>query len=103
MDAAAQQGRPDLHIAMLEHLRVAGQFSRLLERARAKQAALAGRDTAPPAGPAAAAVLDWYFAGRLGEPLPRSVADWARAHGWASEKVFTQAVWRDYLFAEVSR
>jgi hypothetical protein len=102
LDAAAQQGGPELHAAMLEHLRLTGQFSKLLERARAK-AELAGRDAAPPAGPTSAAVLDWYFARRLGEPLPRSIAAWAREQGWASEKVFTQAVWRDYLFAEASR
>ena len=47
LDAAAQQGGPDLHIAMLEHLRLTGQFSKLLERARAKQTVLAGRDAAP--------------------------------------------------------
>ena len=102
LDAAAQQGGPALHAAMLEHLRLTGQFSGLLERARAKQAALAGRTATPPAGPAMAAALDWYFTRRLGEPLPRSVAAWAREHGWAGEKVFTQAVWRDYLFAEAS-
>jgi hypothetical protein len=50
-----------------------------------------------------AAVLDWYFARRLGEPLPRSVPAWARAQGWANEQVFTQAVWRDYLFTEATR
>jgi hypothetical protein len=103
LDAAAQQGGPDLHIAMLEHLRLTGQFSKLLGRARAKQTVLAGRDAAPPAGPTAAAVLDWYFARRLGEPLPRSIATWAGEHGWPGEKVFTQAVWRDYLFAEATR
>jgi hypothetical protein len=103
LDAAAQQGGAELAAAVLEHLRLAGQFAGLLERARAKQATLAGRDTAPPAGPAAAAVLDWYFAHRLGEPLPRSIDVWAREQGWAGEKVFTQAVWRDYLFAEAKR
>jgi hypothetical protein len=102
LDAAAQQGGWELGAAMLEHLRLTGQYSKLLERARAKQAALAGRDAAPPAGPAAAAVLDWYFSRRLGEPLPRSIAAWAREQGWAGEKVFTQAVWRDYLFAEAT-
>jgi len=102
LDAAAQQPGPELHAAMLEHLRLTGQFSKLLERARAK-AALAGRDATPPRGPASAAVLDWYFARRLGEPLPRSIAAWAREHGWAGEKVFTQAVWRDYLFAEATQ
>ena len=103
LDAAAQQGGPELQAAMLEHLRLAGQFSGLLARARAKQAALADREAAPPAGPAMAAVLDWYFARRLGEPLPRSVPAWARAQGWANEQVFTQAVWRDYLFTEATR
>jgi hypothetical protein len=103
LDAAAQQGGPQLHAPMLGHLRLTGQFSGLLERARAKQAALAGRDAAPPAGPASAAVLDWYFARRLGEPLPRSIAVWAREQGWADEQVFAQAVWRDYLFAEATR
>jgi len=103
LDAAAQQGGPELQTAMLEHLRLAGQFAPLLEQARTKQAALADWATTPPGGPAMAAVLDWYFTGRLGEPLPRSIEAWARAQGWAGEKVFTQAVWRDYLFAEASR
>jgi hypothetical protein len=102
LDAAAQQAGPDLRAAMLEHLRLAGQFVSLLERAQAKQAALRGRAAAPPAGPATSAVLDWYFT-RLGQPLPRSVAAWAREQGWASDQVFTQAVWRDYLFAEATR
>jgi len=103
LDAAAQQGGADLHTAMLEHLRLTGQFSKLLERVQAKQVALAGRDAAPPVGPAAAAALDWYFSRRLGEPLPRSITVWVREQGWAGEKVFTQAVWRDYLFAEATR
>jgi len=102
LDAAAQRGGPELCASVLEHLRLTGQFSKLLERARAK-AALAGRDAAPPAGPTAAAVLDWYFTRRLGEPLPSSIAAWAHEQGWAGEKVFTQAVWRDYLFAEATR
>jgi hypothetical protein len=103
LEAAARHGGSALHAAMLEHLRLAGQFFGLLERVRAKQAALAGRAAAPPVGPAVAAALDWYFARRLGEPLPRSVVAWAREHGWADEKVFTQAVWRDYLCTEATR
>lgn len=103
LDAAAHQGGPELQTAMLEHLRLAGQYAPLLARAQAKQAALAGRDATPPAGPATAAALDWYFTRRLGEPLPRSIAAWAREHGWADEKVFAQAVWRDYLCAEARR
>jgi hypothetical protein len=102
LDAAAQLAGADLRTAMLEHLRLAGRFESLLERARAKRAALCDRAAVPPAGPATAAVVDWYFT-RLGQPLPRSVAAWAREQGWASDQVFTQAVWRDYLFAEATR
>jgi hypothetical protein len=103
LDTAAQQCGPELPAAMLEHLRLAGQFAPLLERALAKQAALAGRAATPPAGPAMAAVLDWYFARRVGDPLPHSIPVWAREQGWANDQVFTQAVWRDYLFAEATR
>ena len=50
-----------------------------------------------------AAAMDWYFMQRLGEPLPRSTAGWARAQGWDNEQAFAQAVWRAYLFAEAGR
>jgi len=102
-DEAALHGGAELRGAILEHLRLAGQFAPLLDRARAKQRALTGRTTTPPAGPAIAAGLDWYFTQRLGEPLPRSIPAWAREQGWANDQVFTQAVWRDYLFAEATR
>jgi len=103
LDAASQQREPALQAAMLEHLRLAGQFAPLLERARTKQATLADRAATLPVGPTMAAVLDWYFTRRLGEPAPQSIALWAREHGWPSDQVFTQAVWRDYLFAEATR
>jgi hypothetical protein len=103
LDAATLQGGAELPGAILEHLRLAGQFAPLLDRARAKQRALTARTTTPSAGPAIAAALDWYFTQRLGEPLPRSIPAWAREQGWANDQVFTQAVWRDYLFAEATR
>lgn len=103
LDVAARQGGPEMHAAMLEYLRLTDQFAPLLERARAKQAAFTGRRATPPSGPAMAAALDWYFGQRLGEPLPRSVPNWARDQGWPSDQVFTQAVWREYLFREATR
>jgi hypothetical protein len=39
----------------------------------------------------------------VGDPLPHSIPVWAREQGWANDQVFTQAVWRDYLFAEATR
>ncbi len=103
VEAAGRQGGATLAAALIEHLRLAGQFAPLLARARAKQQALVSRAHMPPAGPALAAALDWYFSARLGELPPRSTADWARTQGWPSNQVFTQAVWRDYLFAEAQR
>jgi hypothetical protein len=103
LEAAGQDGGAELAAAMLEHLRLSGQFAPLLAQARAKQLALAGKPQAAPAGPALSAALDWYFTRRLGEPLPRSTAVWAQAQRWPSEQVFTQAVWRDYLFAEATQ
>jgi hypothetical protein len=103
VEAAGRKGGATLAAALIEHLRLAGQFAPLLARARAKQQALVSRAHIPPAGPALAAALDWYFGARLGELPPRSTADWARTQGWPSNQVFTQAVWRDYLFAEAQR
>jgi hypothetical protein len=100
VEASAREGGAGLASALIEHLRLDGQFAPLLTRARAKQQALAGRALMAPAGPALAEALDWYFGTRIGELPPRSSADWARAQGWPSNQVFTQAVWRDYLFAE---
>ena len=81
-----------------------GQFAPLLARARAKQQALVSRAHMPPAGPALAAVLDWYFSARLGELPPRSIGRLgARRRVGPANQVFTQAVWRDYLFAEAQR
>lgn len=103
MEAARREGGSALAASLAEHLRLTGQFAPLLARARAKQQALAGRPQMPPAGPVSSAALDWYFSTRLGELPPRSTADWARTQGWPSNQVFTQAVWRDYLFAEAQR
>ena len=103
VEAAGREGGAALAAALVEYLRLEGQFAPRLARARAKQQALAGRAPVSPAGPVLAAALDWYFGARLGEPLPRSTVDWAREQGWPSNQVFTQAVWRDYLFAEAPR
>ena len=103
VEAAGREGGAALGVSLIEHLRLTGQFALLLTRAHAKQRALAGRAQMPPAGPALAAALDWYFATRLGELPPRSTAEWAHTQGWPSNQVFTQAVWCDYLYAEAQR
>ncbi len=98
LDAAHSEAGSELETAMLEHLRLSGTFVPLMARAQAKRTALGTREVRPPASPALCAALDWYF-GRMGEPVPRSIAAWAHEHGWREEHVFAQAIWREYLFA----
>jgi hypothetical protein len=103
LDAARRDAGPALRTAILEHLRLSDQFAPLHARAQAKRRALASPPPLAPAGPAASAALDWYFTRKLGLPLPRSVAAWAREHGWSDEQSLTASVWQDYLFAETAR
>lgn len=101
LDAAHRDAGSELETAMLEHLRLSGAFPPLMARAQAKRATLRTRDVGPPASPTLSAALDWYF-GRMGEPLPYSIANWAREHGWREEHAFTLAIWREYLFAKAA-
>jgi hypothetical protein len=82
---------PGLDNTIVDHLRLTGRFSELLQRTVAKRAKLAGRPT-PVAGPLLDAALGWY--------AERS--DWDRRTpvpaGWADEAAFHRAVWREYVF-----
>ena len=62
---------------ILDELRLSGAYERLVERARRKSDALAGRARAPSASQTLALRL-WYFEHRLRRPLPDDVEDFAR-------------------------
>jgi hypothetical protein len=84
---------PGLDAAMIDHLRLTDRFTRILQRARAKQAKL-GTPRAPEPGPALDAALAWYAERSGGDgPAPDP-------GGGADEAAFQRAVWREYLFAQ---
>jgi len=90
--------------AMVDLLRLSGQFGTLRERVEAKRSMLRDRAVAgaPPSQPALQAAIDWYF-DRQRLPMPRSVLEHAKAAGWRGESEFTLAVWHDYLFETAGR
>jgi hypothetical protein len=87
---------------LLDDLRLHGDYARLAERARAKQALLAslGLDHPRPEdiGIAPAAVLAWYFEDRLQQPLPDDVDRAAADLGYQSRDQFYRALLREWLY-----
>jgi hypothetical protein len=98
--ARASDGLDD---RLLDDLRLHGDYPRLAERARAKQAALAvqGLDQPRPedVGVAPATLLAWYFEQYLGESLPDDVEAAARARGFADRGHFYRALLREWLYS----
>jgi hypothetical protein len=87
---------------MLDHLRLSGRFSLLLQMVRTKAAALTDAPP-PPLEPHRQAVLDWYFEHRLGLMRPPSLAAFLTEAGWEDENELLLAVWRDYLFDRIPK
>jgi hypothetical protein len=100
LDAIGSQGHQGLTRAMLDHLRLSGQYQRLANRVRAKARILGDSSVARavPEGPDLAAALAWYFEQRLGQPIPHKVEIYARMAGWSDYEDLVSAIWQDYLF-----
>jgi hypothetical protein len=85
-----------------DHLRLAGEYGRLLERARDKQRVLESRGLLNPAladiGLTQDALLRWYFETHLGRPIPQDVAAHVRRAGFPGEAAFRQALLREYCY-----
>jgi hypothetical protein len=98
--ARASDGLDD---RLLDDLRLHGDYPRLAERARAKQAQLAAQGLDQPrpedVGVAPATLLAWYFEQCLGEPLPDDVETAARARGFADRGHFYRALLREWLYS----
>jgi hypothetical protein len=105
MDVISSQRRTGLARAVLDHLRLCGQYQRLADRVRTKDRVLHETPAARaiPEGLDLAAVLDWYFERRLGLRIPRSVETYARMEGWSVYRDFLLAIWRDYLFEALGK
>jgi hypothetical protein len=100
LDVIGSQRRAGLARAVLDHLRLCGQYQLLADRVRTKGRVLGDSSTARaiPEGPDMAAALEWYFERRLGLRVPRGVETYAQMEGWSGYGDFLLAIWRDYLF-----
>jgi hypothetical protein len=94
-----------LHAFVLDELRLAGDYSRLAERARRKHDGLAavGHADARPTAIASAALRLWWFEKRLGRPMPDDVAAFAASLGFADAPAFDLALHRERLFLDLER
>jgi hypothetical protein len=105
LDVIGSQGQAGLARAVLDRLRLCGEYHRLAERVRAKARVLgdSAAARAVPEGPDLAAALEWYFEQRLGKRVPRTVETYAQTEGWSGYGAFVSAIWRDYLFEALGR
>jgi len=84
------------------HLRLAGEYGRLMDRARDKQRVLESRGLLNPGlahvGLTEEALMRWYFETHLGRAIPQDIAVHVRRAGFASEAAFRLAVLREYCY-----
>ena len=92
----------DANDYFLDHLRVSGDYPRLVERARQKMAVLNAQAMEDPtladAGLEASELLRWYFEDRLARPVPADLAAYCEALGFGSRTAFLRAVLREFWF-----
>jgi hypothetical protein len=88
---------------LLDHLRAAGEYGRLLARARDKQRFLESEGLLYPAVADAdltdEALLHWYFEERLGRPVAQDLSSHARGAGFPDEAAFRHAVLKEYFYS----
>jgi hypothetical protein len=86
-----------------DHLRVVGEYARLVDRARRKRHALASNGLPNPAvadiGLTEVQLMHWYFEDYLGGPVSPDLGLYARSVGFADEDAFLRAVTREFYFA----
>ncbi|WP_437826581.1 TfuA-like protein [Sorangium sp. So ce1153] len=89
----------DAREVLPDSLRAEGRYAALAARASDKQRVLAARGALAPSladvGLSEAELLRWYFEERLGQPIPRDVAAYARAAGFADVDSLRRALLRE--------
>jgi hypothetical protein len=95
-------GEREVTDRLVDHLRLTGEYGRLLARARDKQRVLDACGLHDPTlGDAAvteAGLLRWYFETRLGRPVPPDLAVYAQGLGFEDAAAFRRAVLREFLY-----
>jgi hypothetical protein len=104
VDRARQLVERNVLHALPDYLRLGGDYSRLLARARDKERLLAARGLQNPgledAGLTVQALLQWYF-DNLRCSVPKSIAEYARSAGFADQHAFLRAVLREYCYVRL--
>jgi hypothetical protein len=89
-----------------DYLRLSGEYTPLVARARSKQEMLEARGLQNPsledAGLTADTLYEWYF-GELGQAVPASLARYARSAGFAAPDALMRAVLREYLYLRAAK
>ena len=91
----------------LDHLRISGEYPKLVERAELKRATLAEMGLEDPtladAGLETEELLKWYFEDQLGRSIPTGLRDHTRALGFESLESFQRSLLREYCFVRAQR
>jgi hypothetical protein len=89
---------------LFDHLRVTGDFPRLMERAATKQSQLESSGLSDPTLADVGLDLDrlwlWYFEERLGRAVPEDVDEYSRDLGFDGQEAFQLSVLREYCFRQ---
>jgi hypothetical protein len=97
---ACAQAQWDALDDMLDDLRLKGDYSRLMVRAREKLGNRDGQPTTPAdIVRCEAAAIGWYFTERLGLTVPEDLASYARSAGFPDEQAFRRAVRHEHRYA----
>jgi hypothetical protein len=95
---------PSVEVALLDCLRLEGEYGRLLARARQKDRLLREHGLQNPgleaAGLTVRTLLKWYFES-LGQPVPAAIAEYARGAGFGDHHAFLRAVLREYCYVRL--
>ncbi len=91
----------------LDHLRVSGEYPKLVERAELKRTTLAEIGLEDPtladAGLEPEELLKWYFEDQLGRSTPTGLREHIRALGFESFESFQRSLLREYCFVRAQR
>jgi len=103
-EALAARLDPDLRRAMLDQLRLDGDYGRLAARARDKRAILAARGVAVAApadiGMTPIALVAWYFEKRLARSVPDDLEAHAKRHGLTGIADFYRLLAHEWLYSQ---
>ncbi len=93
----------DMPALLTDHLRLTGQYARLVSRARAKQSTLDPEGlqypTSPQPGLSEDELVRWYFEERLKRTVPADLPLYCRLAGFRDESSFRRAIRREYCYA----